>query len=83
VQPYVIRRRDDLLRVAYENGLDADAVSGSARNADLRTLRKDLNILAPGDTLFIPDAPDGPDYRTVQTGSTNSFGARRRRRGSP
>lgn len=73
MQPYVIRRGDYLLKVAYESGFDADSVWDNARNSDLRTLRKDPNILAPGDMLFIPDASDGPDYKTLQTGSTNSF----------
>jgi hypothetical protein len=75
VRPYVIREGDYLLKVVYENGFDADVVWGHARNAGLRT-RKGPNILAPGDTLFISDAPDGPDYGTVQTGSTNSFVSR-------
>jgi len=73
VQPYVICRGDYLLKVAYEKGFDADAVWGNAKNADLQTRRKDSNILAPGDMLFIPDAQDGPDPKSIEAGSTSTF----------
>jgi hypothetical protein len=73
VQPYVIRQGDYLLKVAYENGFDADTVWGSSKNADLRMLRRDPNILAPGDVLYVPDPPDPPKSTALSTGSTNSF----------
>lgn len=73
MQPYVIRQGDYLLKVAYENGFDADTVWGNSKNADLRTLRRDPNILAPGDVLYVPEPPDPPESTALRTGSTNSF----------
>jgi hypothetical protein len=73
VQPYVICKGDYLLKVAFEKRFDADAAWASAKNADLQTQRKDPNILAPGDVLFIPDAQDGPEPKSIEAGSTSTF----------
>jgi hypothetical protein len=74
LQPYVIRQGDYLLQLAFKFGFDADTVWNDGKNADLRKLRPDPNILFPSDVLYIPDQIDKkPDYKRLAVGSTNSF----------
>jgi hypothetical protein len=71
LKPYVIRQGDHLRSLAYQLGFDADAVWSDPKNADLKQLRPNPNILLPGDVLYVPDGDD-PTHDLV-TGATNSF----------
>ncbi len=74
MQPYVIKQGDFLAQLAYKFGFDADAVWNDPKNADLRQLRSDPNILLPADVLYIPDQVDKkPDKHDLTTGSSNDF----------
>lgn len=72
MEPYVIRQGDYLLSLAYQFGFDADAVWNDPKNADLRQLRSNPNILYPTDLLYIPDPTPAP-MTTLTVGTTNSF----------
>ncbi len=72
LQPYIVRQGDYLLSLAHQFGFDADAVWNDPKNADLRKLRPDPNVLYPTDVLYIPDQ-NPPAMRTLTTGSTNAF----------
>ena len=55
---HVIELGDHIARLAYEGGHSTvEAVWGDAKNAELRERRVDPGVLAPGDSVFIPDAP--------------------------
>jgi hypothetical protein len=74
VRPWVIRQGDFLVQLANTFGFDADTVWQDPSNANLRALRPNANILAPGDVLYIPDLPGGPPPMTNLTvGATNTF----------
>jgi N-acetylmuramoyl-L-alanine amidase len=74
MQPYVIKQGDYLAALAYRFGFDADTVWNDDKNADLRKLRPDPNILWPTDVLYIPDQIDkDPVTHDLDTGATNDF----------
>jgi type VI secretion system secreted protein VgrG len=49
---HVVKSGEHLAQIAAQLGLDAAAVWGHAKNADLRTLRADPHILAEGDVIW-------------------------------
>jgi hypothetical protein len=72
--PYVIRQGDYLAKLASKFGFDADAVWTDDKNTALKELRKDPNILFPGDVLYIPDATnDVATPTSLKTGTSNDF----------
>jgi N-acetylmuramoyl-L-alanine amidase len=63
-----------LAKLAYRFGFDATTVWNDPKNADLRKVRPDPNILWPTDIVYVPDRTDKtPDYKSLVTGTTNSF----------
>lgn len=68
---YVIRPGDGVSKVAYEHGLFPDSVWDDPANAELRELRKDMNMLVPGDVLILHDLR--PKTDTAPTGQTTQF----------
>jgi hypothetical protein len=74
VQPYVVKQGDYLARLAYKFAFDADTVWNDLKNADLRKVRPNPNILWPTDILYIPDQGNKqPVTHHLTTGATNSF----------
>jgi N-acetylmuramoyl-L-alanine amidase len=57
MKPYVVRQGDYLASIAHALVFDADEVWNHPRNADLKKLRPNPNMLCPGDLLFVPDEP--------------------------
>jgi hypothetical protein len=56
--PYVVRQGDTLLSIALSRGLDPDTIWNEPKNAALVQLkRRDPDVLAPGDVLYIPRLP--------------------------
>jgi hypothetical protein len=72
MQPYVVRQGEFLAILAYKLGFDADAVWNDPSNSDLRALRPNPNILAPGDMIQLP-GPTQAAPTSLATGSTNAF----------
>lgn len=70
---YVVKSGDYLAKIAHARGFDADQVWDDPKNADLKALRKDPNILHPGDVLYIPE-PKPPDL-PISGGSSNEYSA--------
>jgi hypothetical protein len=52
---YVVKQGDYLTRLAFIFGFDAREVWKDPRNADLRALRESMDVLCPGDVLFLPE----------------------------
>jgi N-acetylmuramoyl-L-alanine amidase len=57
-RPYVVRQGDYTGRLAARFGVDAEALWGHARNRALGEARSDREVLAPGDILHVPEAPE-------------------------
>lgn len=74
--PYVVKQGDYLARIAFLRGFDADEVWGDARNDELRALRPDPDLLAPGDILFVPGRDDDAEGLDVQGGGSNDYQAK-------
>ncbi len=55
MQPHIVKQGEYLLKIAHEFDFDAVTVWNDAANEELRTLRKNPNILLAGDKLYIPD----------------------------
>ncbi|MGA3122936.1 MAG: hypothetical protein ABSF69_19380 [Polyangiaceae bacterium] len=74
MQPYVIRQGDFLDQLAHQFGFDVDTVWNDPANGKLTAIRKDPNILAPTDVLYIPDdAGSTSPVHKLSTGQTNTF----------
>lgn len=52
---YVIAQGDCIDSIALKHGFFPDTLWNHGQNAELKSLRKDPNVLYPGDKLFIPD----------------------------
>jgi Putative peptidoglycan binding domain len=74
MKPYIVRQGDYLARLAFVKGFDADEVWNDPKNQDLKTLRGDPNILAPGDILYLPEGKK--DDLPVQQGTDNDYSAK-------
>jgi hypothetical protein len=53
--PYVVRQGDYLPRLAHAMGFSAEEVWNDPSNRELRAVRQDMNILAPGDVIQVPE----------------------------
>jgi N-acetylmuramoyl-L-alanine amidase len=51
---YVVRQGDYLARLAHLHGFDAEEVWNHPKNEALRALRRDPEVLAPGDVIYLP-----------------------------
>jgi hypothetical protein len=71
MMPYVVRRGDYLAKLAWVHGFAVDEVWQHEKNQELAALRKDHNVLAPGDVLFIP--AKRKDGLPIQKGVTNRY----------
>lgn len=71
MKPYVIKQGDYLSKVAHRQGFNAKKVWNHAKNAELKALRGDGEILKAGDILFVPDEPRTTNPFKAQT--TNQY----------
>ncbi len=72
MEPYVVRQGDHLAKLAYQFNFDANIVWNDPKNANLRQVRPNSNILSPGDVLYIPDQVP-PALQNLAVGTTNTF----------
>lgn len=68
----VVGQGDYLTKLAWQHGFDAAAVWADPRNADLAAKREHMDILLPGDILFVPDRPP-PEGLPIEKGKTNRY----------
>ena len=54
-KPYVVKAGDYTKKLAHTLGFDADEVWNDPKNAELKKLRKDPDMLVAGDVLFVPE----------------------------
>lgn len=74
MRPYVVRQGDYLTKLAFVHGFDVDEVWGHEKNKALAELRKDPNVLAPGDVIYLPVKPK--EGLPIQKGATNKYVAK-------
>lgn len=74
MKPYIVRQGDYLTKLADKMGFSAKAVWDDAKNADLKARRVNMDILAPGDIVYVPDAK--PKGLPITAGTTNKYVAR-------
>lgn len=73
MRSYVVRQGDYLTKLAFVHGFDVEEVWNDPANRDLKELRRDHNILAPGDVLQIPLKPK--NGLPFTRGTTNRYTA--------
>src|SRR4051812_14800731 len=74
---HTVEEGDSVLSLSERHGLFALTIWNDGANAELRQRRSDMNILMPGDVIFIPDRRRKFEKRA--TGKKHRF----RRKGLP
>lgn len=71
--PYVIRQGDYMTKLAHLRGFDAEEIWKDAKNDSIRAIRPNMDILAPGDIVYLPKEPkEGLEFTKE---STNKYKA--------
>jgi hypothetical protein len=74
LRPHVVRQGDYLTRLAWIGGFDAEEVWRHEKNKEVAELRKDHNILAPGDVLQLPTKKK--EGVAIEKGGENKYKAK-------
>ena len=75
-QTYIVKEGDTLTRIAHNHGFRSwQAIYEHDRNAELRELRPNPNVLYPGDRVYLPKR----ELKTVkeEAGARHSFRLKR------
>ena len=74
LRPHVVKQGEYLTQLSHRYGFDATEVWNHSKNEEIRRLRRDMDILATGDIVFIPDRrSEGLPFRA---GTVNRFMAK-------
>lgn len=76
MKPYVIRQGEYLASLAVRHGFDAERVWHDPANGALAQLRRNPQILQPGDVMHLPDGPDTAVAKQLRARSRNTYVAR-------
>src|SRR4028118_472280 len=52
---YQVKPGDCISSISFEHGFFPDTIWNHPENAELKKLRKNMNVLRPGDVVIIPD----------------------------
>lgn len=63
---HLVVEGDSIPSIAYSAGLFPDTIWDHPQNSDLKTLRQDMNVLFPGDSVYVPDK-----QQRVETAATD------------
>lgn len=74
---HIVEQGESVESIAFQHGHFWQTLWNHPENADLKTLRKDPNVLFPGDRIYVPELRQGSVE--VKTGATYRF----RRKGVP
>lgn len=72
-----VRHGEDISSIAFQHGLCPDTIWSDSHNSQLRELRKDPDVLFPGDIVYLPDRESKTE--SCQTDIRNRF----KRKGVP
>src|SRR5258708_39125129 len=77
---HIVEQGDTIPSLAFQYGMFSDTLWNHSENSSLRKLRKDPNVLLPGDKVFVPDKKlkqvdkaDGARYRFKRRGVPMKF----------
>jgi len=73
IKAYVVSQGEYLTQIAWRLGFDPDQVWNDPKNADLKSQRKDMDVLCAGDVLYVPADP--PPGSPCAGGTTNEYTA--------
>jgi hypothetical protein len=68
---YTIEEGDTVIALSEEHGLYSETIWNDPANEELRGLRSDMNVLAPGDVVLIPDKRQ--KWLGAATGAAHQF----------
>jgi N-acetylmuramoyl-L-alanine amidase len=71
MKPHVIRQGEYTTKLASDMGFSAQEVWDHPKNAELKSQRKEMDVLFPGDLLFIPEA--APEPLPVKLKASNQY----------
>lgn len=74
MRPYVVRQGEHLAGIAARYGFDPQPVWEHEANSELREQRRDPQILAPGDLLYIP-IEEQPEPARISPNTNNRYQA--------
>jgi len=74
LKPYVIRQGDYLSKLGPARGFNPETAWADPKNDPIRKKRTSMNMLQPGDVVWLPDEPR--PRLPVAGGSTNAYTAR-------
>lgn len=60
---YVVKQGDCMNSIAFEAGFAPDTLWNHPRNAELKSVRKNMDVLFPGDRVFIPELQEKQESR--------------------
>jgi len=69
--PHEVKQGECIETIAHRAGLPWEVVWNHPSNASLKSLRKNPNVLSPGDVVNIPDMSAQPF--SIETGKTHTF----------
>lgn len=71
LKPYVVQQGDTLTKLSSMRSFIAGEVWEDEKNADLRKRRPDMDVLAPGDVIYLPDPQKS--WLPIAKGATNRY----------
>jgi hypothetical protein len=74
LRPYVVKQGDYLTKLAHTFGFDAEEVWNDPKNAELKQRRADMDVLAPGDVVYLPEA--SKEGLPLTPGTSNRYTAK-------
>lgn len=72
LQPYIVRQGDYLTKLAHLRGFSADQIWGMPENAKIREQRSDMDMLQPGDIVYLPIEEMRPRLG-ISVGTSNHY----------
>lgn len=72
--PHVVHQGEHVRKLAYRYGVSAEAVWKHEKNQELARVRKNMDLLCPGDVLHLPSEP--LPALSLDVGTANKFKAK-------
>ena len=73
MKPYIVRQGDYLTKLAGLRGVSAATVWNDSHNDALRKVRDNMDVLYPGDCIYLPEVPT--QWLTLNSAASNSYQA--------
>jgi hypothetical protein len=70
MKPYVVKQGDYLDKIAHAVGCEPDEIWSDSKNSEIKQ-KRDPNLLAPGDILYVPDSKK--QWLSLKMGTSNVY----------